>query len=105
MISIALPLPDALFREANRTLAAMSALTTAEPHPSMRIKFLKVRNNQCRFIVSDDVREAVCCGAPTPGLSCWCTWHQRIVFAKASIPSDEKREFKLLRSQASLNKL
>jgi hypothetical protein len=82
---------------------AMDLPTVLEPNPNLRTKLLKARGNQCRFIVSDDAREAVCCGAPTPGLSSWCAWHQRIVFAKASISSDERQEFKLPKSQTSMN--
>jgi hypothetical protein len=38
---------------------------------------------QCRYIVSDDPRRAVCCGAPTPEGSSWCDWHRRLVYVPA----------------------
>lgn len=75
----------------------MDASIASEPNPKLRIELLRARNNQCRFIVSEEGREAVCCGAPTPGISSWCAWHQRIVFTKPAAPHDEKRTFKRFR--------
>jgi hypothetical protein len=35
----------------------------------------------CRYIVSDDTRDAICCGAPTTSeLSSWCAYHARLVY-------------------------
>ena len=51
-----------------------------EPAPRHRVPLLQVGARQCRFIVSDTVSEAVCCGAPTAELSSWCPWHERIVY-------------------------
>ncbi|MPR08928.1 hypothetical protein FS320_18455 [Microvirga tunisiensis] len=54
-----------------------------EPDPRHRTKLLKTAMRQCRFIVSDDPRRAVCCGAPTPEGSSWCAWHRRLVYVPA----------------------
>ncbi len=37
---------------------------------------------QCRYIISDTIPQAVCCGAPTKGGS-WCDWHRGIVYEAA----------------------
>ncbi|MBO1908055.1 hypothetical protein J4G37_24585 [Microvirga sp. 3-52] len=54
-----------------------------EPDPSQRTKLLKIRTRQCRYIVSDDPRRAIFCGAPTPEGSSWCDWHRRLVYVPA----------------------
>jgi hypothetical protein len=43
-----------------------------EPDSSQQTKLLKIGTRQCRYIVSDDLRRAICCGAPTPEGSSWC---------------------------------
>ncbi len=57
-------------------------ITSDSPEPAPRhcVPLLQVGARQCRFIVSDTVSEAVCCGAPTAELSSWCPWHERIVY-------------------------
>jgi hypothetical protein len=52
-----------------------------EPDPRQRTKLLKIGTRQCRYIVSDDPRRAICCGAPTKEGSSWCDWHRRLVYA------------------------
>ncbi|KLK92523.1 hypothetical protein AA309_14085 [Microvirga vignae] len=54
-----------------------------EPDPRQRTKLLKIGTRQCHFIVSDDPRRAVCCGAPTQVGSSWCGWHRRLVYIPA----------------------
>jgi hypothetical protein len=51
-----------------------------EPDPRQRTKLLKIGMRQCRYIVSDDPRRAVCCGAPTLEGSSWRDWHRRLVY-------------------------
>jgi hypothetical protein len=51
-----------------------------EPDPRHRAKMLKLGSRQCRYIISDDLRSAVCCGAPTQEGSSWCDWHRKRVF-------------------------
>jgi hypothetical protein len=48
-----------------------------EPDSRQRTNLLKIGMRQCRYIVSDDPRRAICCGAPTPEGSSWCDWHRR----------------------------
>lgn len=55
-----------------------------EPSPHHRTPLLEARTRQCRFIVSEDVRDAVCCGAPTSETSSWCDWHRQIVYTPRS---------------------
>ena len=65
----------------------MAALTLAESSAQHHTSLLRLRARQCRFIVSDNTREAVCCGAPTRENSSWCNWHRELVF----IPERERR--------------
>jgi hypothetical protein len=41
--------------------------------------------DQCRFIVSDGVAPAICCGAPTIGGGSWCPMHRSVVFTPAAV--------------------
>jgi hypothetical protein len=66
----------------------MRNVAVAEPDPRLQSPLLKVRERQCRFIVSEDAREAICCGSPTVGASSWCAWHWRIVYVPS--PAAEK---------------
>jgi hypothetical protein len=66
----------------------MSALTAAEPSPQLQTPLLEIRARQCRFIVSADVRDAVCCGATTPENSSWCTYHRQLVY----LPDRDRRK-------------
>ncbi|HEX2554428.1 MAG TPA: GcrA family cell cycle regulator [Microvirga sp.] len=59
----------------------------AEPSPHYRTSLLDARARQCRFIVSEDTRNAICCGAPTSETSSWCQWHRQLVY----IPERERR--------------
>ncbi len=46
-----------------------------------RTPLLEARNQQCRYLVSDDVKNAVCCGNPTTSdLSSWCAYHTNLVY-------------------------
>ncbi len=49
--------------------------------PSNRhaVELIKAGYAQCRYIVSENSRPAICCGAPTDGGS-WCDWHRHIVY-------------------------
>jgi hypothetical protein len=53
---------------------------TAAPSPQHRTRLLKLHAKQCRFIVSEEVWDAICCGAPTAEGSSWCAWHRRLVY-------------------------
>ncbi|WP_147022854.1 GcrA family cell cycle regulator [Microvirga aerophila] len=57
------------------------------PPAHHRTRLLNLRAKQCRFILSDDLRDAVCCGAPTQEGSSWCAWHRKLVY----IPSRLER--------------
>ena len=65
----------------------MSASTVAEPSSHLQTPLLDIRARQCRFIVSEDTRNAICCGAPTSETSSWCQWHRQLVY----IPERERR--------------
>jgi hypothetical protein len=62
-----------------------------EPSPHHRVSLLEARARQCRFIVSESVREAVCCGAPTSETSSWCTWHRHVVFTPYQAVKDRRK--------------
>jgi hypothetical protein len=49
------------------------------PSAKHAVALIKVRDGQCRFIVTEPTRRAICCGAPTSGGS-WCAFHRRIVY-------------------------
>ena len=53
---------------------------TAAPFPQHRTRLLKRHARQCRFIMSEEVRDAICCGSPTADGSSWCAWHRRLVY-------------------------
>ena len=72
----------------------MRNVAVAEPDPRLRTQFLKVRARQCRYIVSDDVKDAICCGAPISGTSSWCPWHRRIVYVPSLGSQKQKANFK-----------
>jgi len=65
-------------------LGSMNNLRSAEPSPQYQTALLEARARQCRFIVSEDLRDAVCCGAPTSETSSWCEWHRQIVYTPRS---------------------
>jgi hypothetical protein len=58
----------------------MLASPVAKPDPRLRTELLKASAGQCRFIVSDGMRDAICYGAPAEGGSSWCAWHRQIVY-------------------------
>jgi hypothetical protein len=58
----------------------------SEPSPRDRTSLLKLRAQQCRFIVSDAGSETIFCGAPTAPASSWCLWHRRLVYTKPPSP-------------------
>jgi hypothetical protein len=64
------------------SISVMTRPTTTPPSPRHHIPLLEARAFQCRFIVSEDTREAVCCGAPTSGTSSWCEWHRQLVYVR-----------------------
>jgi hypothetical protein len=70
----------------------------AEPDPRHRTRLLKLGTRQCRYIISDDPRRAICCGAPTSEGSSWCAWHRRLVYVPAQ---PVKVRLEALLSQAS----
>jgi hypothetical protein len=53
-----------------------------QPAPGLATGLMKIRECQCRFIVSEADKRVLFCGAPTnaPGSS-WCEFHRRIVYA------------------------
>jgi hypothetical protein len=63
----------------------------AEPSPRFHTPLLKVSSRQCRFIVSESTRNAICCGAPTADASSWCPWHQQVVFTPGLSERDRHR--------------
>jgi hypothetical protein len=68
------------FTSVHRGSFDMITCDSPEPTPKHRVPLLQVGTRQCRFIVSESVSNAVCCGAPTAELSSWCGWHERIVY-------------------------
>jgi hypothetical protein len=54
-----------------------------EPSPRTRTTLLKLRAQQCRFIVSNERSEAIFCGGETQAGSSWCPWHRRLVYASS----------------------
>jgi hypothetical protein len=62
-----------------------------EPDPRQRTKLLKAGTRQCRFIITEDLRNAICCGASTQEGSSWCDWHRRLVYVPAQ-PLKVRRE-------------
>jgi hypothetical protein len=69
----------------------MFAFQGKEPSPQYRTTLLAIRARQCRFIVSDDLRDAVCCGAPTTETSSWCNWHRQLVYTPRLSERDRRR--------------
>ena len=65
----------------------MSVLPLAEPPQQLRTSLLDARARQCRYIVSDSPRDAVCCGARTPENSSWCEYHRQLVY----VPERDRR--------------
>jgi hypothetical protein len=59
----------------------MRNVASAEPDPRQQTAFLKTRARQCRYIVSESAKDAICCGSPTSGDTSWCAWHRRMVYA------------------------
>jgi hypothetical protein len=76
---------------------------TAAPFPEHRTRLLKRHARQCRFIISEEVRDAICCGAPTAEGSSWCAWHRRLVYVP---PKPERgRQCMRLSRRASIDPL
>jgi len=69
----------------------MTGTDVAEPSPRFHTPLVEARARQCRFIVSNDVGEAICCGAPTSETSSWCAWHRRLVFVPRQSERDRRR--------------
>jgi hypothetical protein len=70
---------------------SMFAPKTAEPSPRYQTTLLNARSRQCRFIVSDRTRDAICCGAPTPENSSWCHWHRQLVYTPKQSHRGQRR--------------
>jgi hypothetical protein len=60
--------------------------SVAKPSPDCQTALIDLRAQQCRFVVSEELRDAVCCGAPTSETSSWCPYHRQLVF----IPRSER---------------
>ena len=58
----------------------MSLIPVPMTSPSPETPLIELRARQCRFITSDDLRDAMCCGAPTPENSSWCEFHRQLVY-------------------------
>ena len=57
-----------------------------------RTPLLEARNRQCRYIVSEDLKDAVCCGnQTTTDLSSWCAHHTRLVYEPRVSRGDRQR--------------
>ena len=60
--------------------------------PTRRTTLLEARANQCRFIVSEELKEAVCCGSQTTSeLSSWCAYHARLVYEPRMSRQEKQR--------------
>ncbi len=70
--------PAALVSEGRRCPMRNVAIT--EPDPRLRTEFLKVRERQFRYSVSESAKDAICCGSQTSGDTSWCTWHRQMVY-------------------------
>ena len=73
----------------------------AEPSPRFRTPLLDVGSRQCRFIVSEGTRDAICCGAPTADASSWCPWHEQLVFTPRLSEHERRRALTDARSLAA----
>ena len=80
--------PAALVPEGRRCPMRNVAIT--EPDPRLQTQFLKVRERQCRYIVSESARDAICCGSPTSGDTSWCAWHRRMVYVPSQAGQKRK---------------
>ena len=69
----------------------MKLVTISEPAESDRTPLLEVRNRQCRFIVSESLHDAICCGAPTSETSSWCSWHRQLVYTPRHMIKADRR--------------
>jgi hypothetical protein len=49
---------------------------------------MRLRQAQCRFIVSAPEQKAMFCGEATNGGS-WCAWHRSIVYRSEHLPKHE----------------
>jgi hypothetical protein len=57
-----------------------------------RTPLLEARHRQCRFIVSADLKDAICCGEPTTSdLSSWCSHHSRLVYEPRASRDGKRR--------------
>jgi hypothetical protein len=63
----------------------------AEPSHRFQTPLLNVTSRQCRFIVSESTRDAICCGSPTSETSSWCPWHEQVVFTPRLSERDRQR--------------
>ena len=61
-----------------------TGLPAARPALQHAVKLIEAGFAQCRFIVSDGLQPAICCGAPTDGGS-WCKGHRDIVYETARL--------------------
>ena len=70
----------------------------AEPSPRFHKPLLSIGSRQCRFIVSESTRDAICCGSPTSEASSWCPWHEQVVFTPRLSERDRHRALSYARS-------
>ena len=59
--------------------------STLAPKPASdrkhAVSLMRLRQAQCRFIISAPEQKPMFCGEATNGGS-WCAWHRRIVYAE-----------------------
>jgi hypothetical protein len=59
----------------------MGSTLTRTPAPDRKhaVSLMRLRQDQCRFIISPPEQKPIFCGAPTNGGS-WCPWHRTLVY-------------------------
>ena len=62
--------------------------TTPAPDRKHAVSLMRLRQAQCRFIVSAPEQKAMFCGDATNGGS-WCAWHRSIVYRSEHLPKHE----------------
>jgi hypothetical protein len=62
--------------------------STPAPDRKQAVSLMRLRQAQCRFIVSAPGQKAMFCGEATNGGS-WCAWHRSIVYRSEHLPKHE----------------
>jgi hypothetical protein len=77
----------------------------ASPVPPKRkgVPLLKAGFGQCRYIISETISAAVCCGASTDGGS-WCQEHRARVLVPTSASSASRRRTRADQQSISLQR-